>query len=51
MKREYLIKNFNVDPKEVRVKSASKDELGNENLLSEYSDVKYIITKEALKEG
>ena len=49
--REYLLKNFNVDPKEVRVKSASKDELGNEDLLSEYSQVKYIITKEALKEG
>ena len=49
--REYLIKNFNVNPSEVRVKSASKDELGNENLLSEYSQVRYIITKEALKEG
>lgn len=49
--RECLIKNFNVDPLEIRVKSASKDELGNEDLLSEYSRVRYIITKEALKEG
>ena len=49
--REYLIKNFNVDPSEIKVKSASKDELKNEDLLSEYSQVKYIITKEALKEG
>jgi len=49
--RECLIKNFNVDPLEIRVKSAVKDELGNEDLLSEYSRVKYIITKEALKEG
>ena len=49
--REYLIKNFNIDPSEIKVKSASKDELKNEDLLSEYSQVKYIITKEALKEG
>ena len=49
--KEYLIKNFNVDTHEVRIKSSSKDELGNEDLLSEYSRVKYIITKEALKEG
>jgi len=49
--REYLIKNFNVGSDEVRVKSSAKDELGNEDLLSEYSRVKYIITKEALKEG
>ena len=49
--REYLIKNFSVDPAEIKVKSASKDELKNEDLLSEYSQVRYIITKEALKEG
>ena len=49
--KEYLINNFNVSPHEIRIKSSSKDELGNENLLSEYSRVKYIITKDALKEG
>ena len=49
--KEYLIKNLNADTDEVRIKSSSKDELGNEDLLSEYSRVKYIITKEALKEG
>ena len=49
--REYLIKNFNVDPMEVKVKSAVRDELKHEDLLSEYSRVRYIITKEALKEG
>lgn len=49
--REYLIKNFNVNPAEIKVKSATKDELKNEDLLSEYSRVRYIITKEALKEG
>ena len=49
--REYLIKNFKIPPAEVKVKTADKDELGNEDLLSPYSRVKYIITKEALKEG
>ena len=49
--REYLIKNFNADPLEIRIKSAFKDELKDEDLLSEYSRVRYIITKEALKEG
>ena len=49
--REYLIKNFSVDPAEIKVKSASKDELKDEDLLSEYSCVRHIITKEALKEG
>ena len=49
--REYLIKNFNIDTTQIKVKSASKDELKNEDLLSEYSKVQYIITKEALKEG
>ena len=49
--KEYLIKNFNVDPLEIKIKSASKDELKDEDLLSEYSKVRYIITKEALKEG
>ncbi len=49
--REYLIKSFNVDPAEIKIKSASQDELKNEDLLSEYSRVRYIITKEALKEG
>ena len=49
--RQYLIKNFNINPLEIKVKSASMDELKDENLLSEYSKVRYIITKEALKEG
>ena len=49
--REYLIRNLRADPEEIKVKSASKDELKNENLMSEFSKVRYIITKEALKEG
>lgn len=35
----------------VRVKSSFNDELGRENLMSEYSPVRWIITKNALMEG
>ena len=35
----------------VRVKSAENDELGREDLLSEFSQVRWIITKSALMEG
>lgn len=49
--REYLIENLNVVSGEIKVKSSVTDELGQTDLLSEYSQVKYIITKEALKEG
>ena len=49
--REYLTKNLHVPSSAVRVKSAENDELGQENLLSEYSEVRWIITKSALMEG
>jgi len=49
--KDYLIENFNIRPEEVRIKSSTKDELGGEDLLSEYSTVRYIITKDALREG
>ena len=49
--REYLTQNLNVPSDTVRVKSATNDELGRENLLSEYSEVRWIITKSALMEG
>lgn len=49
--REYLIQNLNVPSDSIRVKSAENDELGREDLLSEYSKVKWIITKSALMEG
>ena len=49
--KDYLVNNFNVPPEEVRIKTSTKDELGKEDLLSEYSKVRYIITKDALKEG
>lgn len=49
--REYLTQSLRVPSEAVRVKSAENDELGRENLLSEYSQVRWIITKSALMEG
>ena len=49
--RKYLIQNLSVPPDEIRVKSADNDELRRENLLSEESPVRWIITKSALMEG
>ena len=49
--REYLTQNLSVPSNAVRVKSAENDELGRENLLSEFSQVRWIITKSALMEG
>ena len=49
--REYLTQNLRVPLDAVRVKSAENDELGQENLLSEFSQVRWIITKSALMEG
>ncbi len=49
--RQFLMQNLAVPENSVRVKSSVNDELGRENLLSEYSPVRWIITKNALMEG
>ena len=49
--REYLTQNLSVPADSIRVKSAENDELGKEDLLSEFSKVRWIITKSALMEG
>jgi type III restriction enzyme len=49
--REYLINNLGVRAEQIRVKSASTDELRDEDLLSPFSKVRWIITKDALREG
>lgn len=49
--REHLISTGLVTPHEIRVKSSSKNELENEDLLSSKSPVRFIITKQALQEG
>lgn len=49
--REYLIEKMGAHPDEIKVKSAELNELGDEDLLSELSKVRFIITKDALREG
>ena len=49
--REYLTHNLGVPAEAVRVKSSEKDELGNEDLLDRASPVRWIITRDALREG
>ena len=49
--REYLTLNLGVPPEAVIVKSSENDELGKKDLLSEYSPVRWVITKAALMEG
>ena len=49
--RDYLVRNLATADDSVRVKSSVNDELGRENLLSEFSPVRWIITKNALMEG
>ncbi len=49
--REYLQLQLAVPATAIRVKSSQRDELGREDLLSEECPVRWIITKDALKEG
>ena len=49
--RQYLIQNLAVPENEIRIQSSEKKELVGEDLLSEQSPVRWIITKDALKEG
>ncbi len=49
--REYLIQHLAVPENRIRVQSSEQKELAGENLLEEESPVRWIITKDALKEG
>ena len=49
--REYLVQSLGVPAEAVAVKSSEMDELRGQDLLSEYSPVRWIITKAALMEG
>ena len=48
--RDYLI-HLGIPQEAIRIKSAERDELQDEDLLSETSQVRWIITKSALMEG
>ena len=49
--RECLITQLNVPLEHIRRKTAEKDEIADEDLLSPYSPVRYILTRNALQEG
>ena len=49
--RDYLTRQLNVPADHIRRKTAEKDELADEDLLSPFSTVRYILTKDALREG
>ena len=49
--RDHLHQNLGVPTDAIRIQSAEVKELGNEDLLSELSPVRWIITKSALMEG
>lgn len=49
--REYLLEKLGVKEEEIRLKTSENNELGDEDLLAETCPVRYIITKDALREG
>lgn len=49
--REYLVEKMGAKPEEIKVKSSELDELAGINLFSDLCPVRYIITKDALREG
>lgn len=49
--REYLRDQLGVKEETIRLKTSGTDELGDDDLLAETSPVRFIITKDALREG
>ena len=49
--RDYLMKKLAVPPSHIAVQSSTKKELKGINLLSEATEIRWIITKDAIKEG
>ena len=49
--KEYLVNHLGIPPNAIRIKTSGRNELKDENLLSDISPVKYIITNKALQEG
>ncbi len=49
--REFLVEKLGAKPEEIKVKSAELNELDKVDLLSDLCPVRYIITKDALREG
>lgn len=49
--KHFLINRLGINPDEIRIKTATVDELGDDDLLSPFCTARFIITKDALKEG
>lgn len=49
--RDYLTTQLRVPESHIRRKTAERDEIADEDLTSPYSTVRYILTKDALREG
>lgn len=49
--KEYLTKTLSIHQSNIKIKTSEKNELKDESLLSKMSQVKFIITKQALQEG
>jgi len=49
--REYLLEKLGAKEEEIRLKTSENNELGDEDLLAVNCPVRYIITKDALREG
>ena len=49
--KEYLINHLGISEEAIKIKVSEKDELKDESLLSDTSQVQFIITKQALQEG
>ena len=49
--KEYLVRHLGVSPSAIRIKTSGRNELKDEDLLSNISPVEYIITNKALQEG
>ena len=49
--KKYLISHLGISEEAIKIKVAEKDELKDESLLSDTSQVRFIITKQALQEG
>ncbi|MDE0118412.1 MAG: DEAD/DEAH box helicase family protein [Bdellovibrionales bacterium] len=49
--KKYLISHLGISEEAIKIKVSEKDELKDESLLSDTSQVQFIITKQALQEG
>ncbi|MDQ0255645.1 type III restriction enzyme [Evansella vedderi] len=49
--KEYLIRECNISPEEIAIKSSDKDDIEGIDLMNRDCSIRYIITKQALQEG